>query len=414
MNLTYGSQGAAVKQLQTALNGAGYGLAVDGIYGAKTQAAVRDYQRKNGLSVDGIAGTQTQSKLYGTSGASGTSGTGSTSNAATEPSKEVPKAPDFSYDPATDEAYQNALKNLNDIKGQGAPTYTSTYDQQMSDIYNKIMNRDKFTYDLNEDALYNQYKDQYTQQGRMAMMDTMGQAAALTGGYGSSYGQAVGQQQYDAYLQSLNDIVPDLYSAAYDRYNAEGDQLLRQYQLTGDLRDTEYNRYLDEYNRYMDTLSNLQAQESELYNRGYDNWLNAQDMQYKRQQDAYDKAVSMISTLGYMPSADELALAGMSDAEAQRWLKYYNDQQAAAMYSGGGSGGSRKSGSGSDDSFSPTSPRYNTLLNLINDSAARYSATEKENIVNKYASSGEITESERQNLNALIEAKLDEKMAAYK
>lgn len=337
MNLTYGSQGAAVKQLQTALNNSGYGLAVDGIYGAKTQAAVRDYQSKNGLSVDGIAGTQTQGKLYGTDGA----------GASTEPSKEVPKAPDFSYDPATDEAYQNALKNLNDIKGQGAPTYTSTYDQQMSDIYNKIMNRDKFTYDLNEDALYNQYKDQYTQLGRMAMMDTMGQAAALTGGYGSSYGQAVGQQQYDAYLQSLNDIVPDLYSAAYDRYNAEGDQMLQQYQLTGDLRDTEYSRYMDDYNRYMDSLANAQAQESELYNRGYDNWLNAQDMQYQRQQDAYDKAVSMISTLGYMPSADELALAGMSDAEAQRWLKYYNDQQAAAMYSGGGGGSGRRSSGGS-------------------------------------------------------------------
>lgn len=337
MNLTYGSSGEDVKKLQTALNNSGYGLAVDGIYGAKTQAAVRDYQSKNGLSVDGIAGTQTQGKLYGTAGA----------GASTEPSKEVPKAPDFSYDPATDEAYQNALKNLNDIKGQGAPAYTSTYDQQMSDIYNKIMNRDKFTYDLNEDALYNQYKDQYTQLGRMAMMDTMGQAAALTGGYGSSYGQAVGQQQYDAYLQSLNDIVPDLYSAAYDRYNAEGDQMLQQYQLTGDLRDTEYSRYMDDYNRYMDSLANAQAQESELYNRGYDNWLNAQDMQYKRQQDAYDKAVSMISTLGYMPSADELALAGMSDAEAQRWLKYYNDQQAAAMYSGGGSGGSRRSSGGS-------------------------------------------------------------------
>jgi hypothetical protein len=217
----------------------------------------------------------------------------------------------------------------------------------MSDIYNKIMNRDKFTYDLNEDALYNQYKDQYTQLGRMAMMDTVGQAAALTGGYSSSYGQAVGQQQYDAYLQSLNDIVPDLYSAAYDRYNAEGDQMLQQYQLTGDLRDTEYGRYMDDYNRYMDSLANAQAQESELYNRGYDNWLNAQDMQYKRQQDAYDKAVSMISTLGYMPSADELALAGMSDAEAQRWLKYYNDQQAAAMYGGGSGGSGRRSSGGS-------------------------------------------------------------------
>lgn len=332
MNLTYGSQGEEVRKLQNALNSSGYGLAVDGIYGSKTQAAVRDYQSKNGLSVDGIAGTQTQGKLYGTE------------SAASAPSKEVPKAPDFSYDASTDAAYQDALKSLQTIKNQGAPTFSATYDQQLNDIYNQIMNRDKFSYNLDEDALYNQYKDQYTQQGRMAMMDTMGQAAALTGGYSSSYGQAVGQQQYDAYLQSLNDIVPDLYSAAYDRYNAEGNQLLQQYQLTGDLRDTEYSRYQDEYNRYMNELQMAQNQEREMYDRGYQDYINNLDMQYQRQQDAYDKAVSMISTLGYMPSDAELALAGMSPAEAQRWMQYYQDQQALAMAgSGGGGGGGRSS-----------------------------------------------------------------------
>lgn len=56
MNLSYGSQGDEVKRLQTALNQNGYGLAVDGIYGVKTQAAVRDYQSRQSLSVDGIAG----------------------------------------------------------------------------------------------------------------------------------------------------------------------------------------------------------------------------------------------------------------------------------------------------------------------------------------------------------------------
>ena len=42
------------------------------------------------------------------------------------------------------------------------------------------------------------------------MKDTMGQAAALTGGYGSSYAESSAQQQYDAYLQQLGDIVPEL------------------------------------------------------------------------------------------------------------------------------------------------------------------------------------------------------------
>ena len=59
----FGSKGADVMTLQMALNSAGYSLSADGIFGAKTEAAVKDYQRKNGLTVDGIAGPKTWSRL---------------------------------------------------------------------------------------------------------------------------------------------------------------------------------------------------------------------------------------------------------------------------------------------------------------------------------------------------------------
>ena len=62
--VAYGSQGSAVKQLQSELNRRGYSLDEDGIFGKKTRAAVRDYQKKNGLRmVDGIAGDETWGSL---------------------------------------------------------------------------------------------------------------------------------------------------------------------------------------------------------------------------------------------------------------------------------------------------------------------------------------------------------------
>ena len=61
--VAYGSSGSAVKELQEALNRPGYGLAVDGIFGEKTKAAVRSYQKKNGLKLDGIAGEETWGSL---------------------------------------------------------------------------------------------------------------------------------------------------------------------------------------------------------------------------------------------------------------------------------------------------------------------------------------------------------------
>lgn len=74
-----------------------------------------------------------------------------------------------------------------------------------------------FNYDFNADALYQQYKDKYIQQGQLAMADTMGQAAAMTGGYGNSYAATVGNQAYQAQMQNLNDIVPELYNLAYSK-----------------------------------------------------------------------------------------------------------------------------------------------------------------------------------------------------
>lgn len=62
--LRYGSSGQEVRSLQNMLNTVlNSGLSVDGIFGAKTQAAVKSFQSKNGLTVDGIVGTNTWSKL---------------------------------------------------------------------------------------------------------------------------------------------------------------------------------------------------------------------------------------------------------------------------------------------------------------------------------------------------------------
>ena len=61
--LRSGSTGGAVKILQTALNGIGYPLVGDGIFGGRTDTAVRRFQHDRGLSVDGVVGPQTWNAL---------------------------------------------------------------------------------------------------------------------------------------------------------------------------------------------------------------------------------------------------------------------------------------------------------------------------------------------------------------
>ena len=63
-----GCTGDAVKTLQDKLNTLGYNSGnVDGIFGAKTYAAVTAFQKANNLGVDGIVGKLTWAKLYGVS-----------------------------------------------------------------------------------------------------------------------------------------------------------------------------------------------------------------------------------------------------------------------------------------------------------------------------------------------------------
>lgn len=55
---------AQIKTVQTKLKNWGYYTGkVDGIYGAKSKAAVKSFQRKNGLTADGIVGPKTAAAL---------------------------------------------------------------------------------------------------------------------------------------------------------------------------------------------------------------------------------------------------------------------------------------------------------------------------------------------------------------
>ncbi len=61
--LRQGDSGAAVTELQQLLNAKGINIAVDGIFGDATRAAVVKFQQQNRISVDGIVGTQTWQAL---------------------------------------------------------------------------------------------------------------------------------------------------------------------------------------------------------------------------------------------------------------------------------------------------------------------------------------------------------------
>lgn len=247
----------------------------------------------------------------------------------------------YAYDPGSDAAYQSAMSALEEAK-QGKPTYTPSYDAKLQELYNGIIGREDFKYDASGDALYQQYADLYRKQGQMAMMDTMGQAAALTGGYGSSYGQAVGQQNYDAKMQELTEMLPEFEQRAFDRYQAEGDRMLNEYSLTADMADDEYAKYSDDYDRWYQEMQAARDEANTAYERGSNNWYNSQqlgmeqeqrsaELEQQEREDARQQVLEMLN-MGVMPSNDLLAAAGLSEEYTNAaYDNYFNSMSVEEM-----------------------------------------------------------------------------------
>lgn len=210
---------------------------------------------------------------------------------------------------------QAALAYLEQVKASKPDAYQSRWDDELTSLYDQIRNRKKFSYDMGPDPLYLQYREQYQRLGRLAMQDTMGQAAALTGGYGSTYGEQVGQQAYNAYLQNLNDIVPQLQQQAYQRYQDEGTDLYSQYSLVKGRDDTDYGRYRDTVSDYYSDLSDARS--------AYNSERSLDQSQWE-------------TMLNYW--------AQKANNENAAYLQALAAEQAAAKKSGGGGGGSSSVG----------------------------------------------------------------------
>ena len=353
--IKYGMKGDDVTNLQTSLKNAGYNIDVDGSFGPQTLSAVKDYQKANGLTVDGMVGPQTQAAL----GSIGKSAGGSVapSQSIADPGSSAPSiAPDpGSSAPDTDpvsspsgsaatagnaninypekptyeqyeatpygesETVMQASAALDAVLAAQPGAYQSRWQSQIDDIIGRILNREEFSYDVNEDALYKQYAEQYQRGGKMAMQDTMGQAAAMTGGYGSSYASTAGNQAYQAYLSQLNEVVPELYGMALDKYNREGEEMYNQYGLLSNQEQQDYGRYQDDYNKWAAERDYAAGRYDSERDYDYGKYVDDRNFGYQVHTDEQDRAFNE-----YLAEVNRVQF----DAQHEEDIRQYNENMA--------------------------------------------------------------------------------------
>lgn len=123
----------------------------------------------------------------------------------------------------------------------------TSYTDQVKEMMSQIQNREKFSYDVDADPLFQQALASAMNSGKSAMEDTIGQASALTGGYGSTYATTAGNQAYNAFIEDAYNNLPQYYNMALEAYQMEGDEMYRQLGMLNEADATEYNRTLNAY-----------------------------------------------------------------------------------------------------------------------------------------------------------------------
>ncbi len=261
-------------------------------------------------------------------------------------------------------AYYEEKRNEK-IKGEGLTQYSLTHNyeaylpkttaKKMEQVLEKLQSREPFSYDPAGDKIFARFKEQYTKAGALAREDALAQAAALTGGYGNSYGQTAGQGAYDRELDRLTALVPELYDRAREIYDAEGKEIL------------------GEYDRLAKDLDRQQAEAARLDKEEYTRQKEQEEREYQQQKAERDKAYSLALSMlnqGLMPSRDILGKSGIDPTDAEKLYganlpKEELQGTTGGSGSGSSSGGGNKAQSGTSSGSNTKEDKSKTLTNTM-------------------------------------------------
>ena len=199
--------------------------------------------------------------------------------------------------------------------------YESAYSTEIGKLIDKVVNRQPFEYNPENDAAYQALAKEYGRLGSEAREDTLSDVALNTGGLVSSYATTAAQQAQNKYNQALTDKIPSLMEVAYSRYQ---DDLNNDLNLVGTLQgldDSAYGRFSDQrnydYQKERDQVADNQWQQQFTYQQGRD---QVADNQWKQQFD-YQKERDTMSDRQWQKEYD-------LSVRAQEYQEKYNDSQA--------------------------------------------------------------------------------------
>ena len=400
--LSYGSKGNDVSSLQRLLNSKGYNLSVDGIFGDKTLAAVKNWQQKNGYTVDGLVGSNTWQRMGGTtSGAAsgtvediynqltgGTGGSGGTGSGTTGTGAATPATGETT---STETTVSGTKTEKPSTAGVEAAMDAAKNNPQLEELLKSLQVKDytPLTPEQMKQQAENEYKSYYDQLRLASKQSTERQNLALEN-------QKAGlQQTYDRQRKDSAEQYRQAYSQA-DRHSLSRGMQRSSYnnQTLANIDQKAAEAQQDIQNAQATEENKISGQQTQLAAQLADQLLQydasqAADIMKRideleaREYDRQTTAENNRNTLG-LQIESILQERANQQVQYEQWLAEFNEnvrqfnasQASSGGYSGGGgyygggyssgyskksySSGSRRSGNGGNSNF------LNTLANELN------------------------------------------------
>lgn len=127
------------------------------------------------------------------------------------------------------------------------------YGNRVDDALNAVLDREAWSFDLENDPVWQSYADQYTRAANEALRSSLNQNnASLSSGTGAVIAQALANR--DRYLTDMTNMIPQIFADSYDRYLGETDRLRSNVGTARDVMNDYYDRM---YQRQRDTYNDL-------------------------------------------------------------------------------------------------------------------------------------------------------------
>ncbi len=226
---------------------------------------------------------------------------------------------------------EDAVEEYASSLGTQSPTdildmYNKKYMPMLDKLTNRLVNTKEFSYDPDEDPVYQAYREKYLREGARVTEDTMAIYAGLTGGYTNSMAVTAGALAEQEYAKKATDAIPDFASLAYsryvDKYNRDAktfENILKQYDLEYKNAMSANNQVIENANK---TIISNTDRDKEAFERYWEDRKNRQeeseDIQEQYWQNIFNNQKQRDNDL-------EFAINSLERDKIKRYLENYFD-----------------------------------------------------------------------------------------